>query len=513
MNKQVIRTIAGTYFAAICVFYTQSMAQGVTIGSPNPPDPSAVLDVQSNGSGFLPPRLTTLQRNGIANPAEGLTVYNTDTKCLEVYFPSGWSSVGCECSGPPATPTQINGSLHVCPSQTAVTFSVQNVPGATGYTWVVPNQDVLVSGQGTSSIVVDFSSNPGIRTLSVVATNSCGSSPSYSIAVDVSNPSATFTSSPNFITTSAPVTFTANTPNASYSWIFPGGSPGTSVNSPATVSWSNAGTYSVSLTVTDNDGCTSTSTSPVVVSSCPTPGTTSQTFSFTGSLQTWVVPACAATITIEARGGQGGNTGGLGARMIGTFNVTPGSTLNLVVGGSGGNSSGNSNNSGGGGGGSFVYQGNTLLIAAGGGGGRCVYSGSVHSGAHGTTNGNGNSSSGGHAGGTSGMGGTTTSYGGGGGGWSGSASGAIGGQGGLSFAGGNGFCSGGGGGCGGTGAYGGGGGGGNAYGGGGGGGGYSGGGGGSDPHHGGGGGSFNSGTNPSNTSGFQTGAGTIIITY
>ena len=34
---------------------------------------------------------------------------------------------------------------------------------------------------------------------------------------------------------------------------------------------------------------------------------TTQTFTYTGSLQTFTVPACVSTITIEARGAQGGS--------------------------------------------------------------------------------------------------------------------------------------------------------------------------------------------------------------
>ncbi len=39
---------------------------------------SAVLDVYSTALGFLAPRMTLVQRNGIATPAEGLLIYQTD---------------------------------------------------------------------------------------------------------------------------------------------------------------------------------------------------------------------------------------------------------------------------------------------------------------------------------------------------------------------------------------------------------------------------------------------------
>jgi len=54
-----------------------SSAQNVGIGT-TAPNASAQLDVTSTNSGFLPPRMTYVQRNAIVNPAAGLIVYCTD---------------------------------------------------------------------------------------------------------------------------------------------------------------------------------------------------------------------------------------------------------------------------------------------------------------------------------------------------------------------------------------------------------------------------------------------------
>jgi hypothetical protein len=100
----------------------------------------------------------------------------------------------------------------------------------------------------------------------------------------------------------------------------------------------------------------------------------SQTFNFTGSIETFTVPQGVTNISIQAFGAQGGNTnGGLGASIYGEFIVSPGDQLNIVVGQQGiVNNCGGANASGGGGGGSFVWDPNNSslpLIAAGGGGG------------------------------------------------------------------------------------------------------------------------------------------------
>ena len=54
------------------------------------PDNSAMLDVKSTTKGFLPPRMTTAQRDLISSPATGLTIYNTTKNCNEIYNGSSW---------------------------------------------------------------------------------------------------------------------------------------------------------------------------------------------------------------------------------------------------------------------------------------------------------------------------------------------------------------------------------------------------------------------------------------
>jgi hypothetical protein len=54
------------------------------------PNASAMLDVKSTTKGFLPPRMTTAQRDAIASPAAGLTIYNTSKSGNETYNGSSW---------------------------------------------------------------------------------------------------------------------------------------------------------------------------------------------------------------------------------------------------------------------------------------------------------------------------------------------------------------------------------------------------------------------------------------
>lgn len=54
---------------------------------------SAILQADSTTKGFLPPRMTTAQRDAIVSPAIGLMLYNTTTNRLTVYTNAGWTEV------------------------------------------------------------------------------------------------------------------------------------------------------------------------------------------------------------------------------------------------------------------------------------------------------------------------------------------------------------------------------------------------------------------------------------
>lgn len=66
--------------------------QNIGIGT-NSPNASAKLDITSTNSGLLVPRMTTTQRNLIANPAKGLLVFDSTTSNFWFYNGSLWSQM------------------------------------------------------------------------------------------------------------------------------------------------------------------------------------------------------------------------------------------------------------------------------------------------------------------------------------------------------------------------------------------------------------------------------------
>ena len=56
-------------------------------------DNSAVLQANSTTKGFLPPRMTTTERDAISTPAAGLMVYNTTTNKAQCYNGTAWQDL------------------------------------------------------------------------------------------------------------------------------------------------------------------------------------------------------------------------------------------------------------------------------------------------------------------------------------------------------------------------------------------------------------------------------------
>jgi hypothetical protein len=64
-------------------------ATGIGIGT-SAVNGKAVLDVVSTTKGFLPPRMTTAQRDAISSPTTGLVIYNTSTNALSFFNGTAW---------------------------------------------------------------------------------------------------------------------------------------------------------------------------------------------------------------------------------------------------------------------------------------------------------------------------------------------------------------------------------------------------------------------------------------
>jgi hypothetical protein len=98
------------------------------------------------------------------------------------------SSFSVNVSSPAGFSTSMTGPSTVTAGQNGVTYSVPNQSGMT-YVWSVPPGATIVSGQGTSTIVVDFGTSAS-GTVTVTETNQSNQSNSLSKTITINTTTA-----------------------------------------------------------------------------------------------------------------------------------------------------------------------------------------------------------------------------------------------------------------------------------------------------------------------------------
>jgi len=87
--------ITGAVTLTSSLTVTSAMAAGssLAVGTFSPAVASAQMEIVSTTRGFLPPRMTTTQKNAIASPAAGLVVYDTTLGKLCVRGAASWETI------------------------------------------------------------------------------------------------------------------------------------------------------------------------------------------------------------------------------------------------------------------------------------------------------------------------------------------------------------------------------------------------------------------------------------
>jgi hypothetical protein len=117
---------------------------GVGVGtSMSTIEASSILEVKSTTKGMLPPRMTTIQRNAIASPVEGLTIYNTTTNALESYDGTAWYRY---------SKIQNFGSWYSKLNQTALSTGSPTIFEETDF-----QSNIDVISDGTNDTIIEFS--------------------------------------------------------------------------------------------------------------------------------------------------------------------------------------------------------------------------------------------------------------------------------------------------------------------------------------------------------------------
>ena len=224
----------------------------------------------------------------------------------------------------PVAPGTISGiTSGLCSQGTSTaTYSIAAVNGALHYMWTTPAGATIVSGQGTKSVTLSFSSSFTSGTLSVCACNTCGSSTVKSLVLNsVPLTPGVVTGTTNNLCTSGvsnPTYSIASVAGAtSYTWTAPTGMTITSGQGTTSIAMSvSEGFNSGALTLVANNSCgssvvksvslTSTPLTPASITGSATPcGTETYTCATVAQAvsYTWTVPA-----GLEIASGQGTNT-------------------------------------------------------------------------------------------------------------------------------------------------------------------------------------------------------------
>jgi len=234
----------------------------------------------------------------------------------------------------PAGP--ITGSSSVASGASGVTYSISSVTDATTYTWTVPSGATIASGQGTTSITVNFGCSATSGTVTVTPSDGGGSGASSSLAVTVTGVGAAGSVSGSTVVCAGASGLTYSISSVSgattYTWSVPfdatitSGQGGTSI----TVTWGST-SGNVSVTPANANGCTGTSSS-LSVTATAAPGIASNPSPQTvcaGSTANFSVTASGAGLTYQwqkngSNIGDGGTISGSGTTSLTLSNVTTG---------------------------------------------------------------------------------------------------------------------------------------------------------------------------------------------
>lgn len=258
--------------------------------------------------------VTTSTNNNLSAGTYTITV--TDANGCSFSSPVTVASQGT--GGTLSTPSSITGTKNgICVGATKV-YGCPAVANATTYSWTVPANAVINSGQGTNSISVSFLAGFTTGAITVTASNGCATSniKSATLRSTPLTPGAITGTINNLCSTISNYSIAASTTGAtSYTWSVPAGATIISGQGTTAISvqWPSNSVASGSICVTANNACGSSTskclaavtTLPLMPSTVTGPGTacknqTGLVYSVTGqtgATYTWTVPAKATIVS------------------------------------------------------------------------------------------------------------------------------------------------------------------------------------------------------------------------
>ena len=336
-------------------------------------DPSAMLDVVSTSKGVLIPRMTAAQRSpGIANPANGLLVYQTDGT-PGYYYNAGtpsvpnwiilsagaFSGVGTLNYLDKWTGSNTFGASQVYDNGTNVGIgtaapnSKLEIINTIGHTYPTPG---LTYGSMNIAPLPGAAADQSASLTFGAAQSVAGAQAGIYVQSSGSYGTKMYFGTTNSYATGSQVRMMIDhAGNVGIGTVLPGAKLEVNGSSGSTIKIVDGNQAAGKVLTSDANG----------QGSWKSPGTPAITtvvaFAYTGTDQTWTVPGGVTSIQVDLYGAAGGNgswggwnygwTGGAGGYTHGTVAVTPGQVLTIIVGqGGAGGATSNATNSYGGGG-------------------------------------------------------------------------------------------------------------------------------------------------------------------
>jgi subtilisin-like proprotein convertase family protein len=139
----------------------------------------------------VPTGMNITSGNGGASVSVSASASLTGSVCVSAVNACGTSTSRCSTvtvlAGAPVAPSSMTGNLSACPND-VFQYTCSTVGGATAYNWTVPANTTILSGAGTNSISLLYNTGFTGGTLSVSASNSCGSSTVLSRTITLNTP-------------------------------------------------------------------------------------------------------------------------------------------------------------------------------------------------------------------------------------------------------------------------------------------------------------------------------------
>lgn len=136
----------------------------VSIGTASP-NSSAILQINSTTQGFLPPVMTSTQRNAISSPASGLVVYSSDLSDLSLYNGTAWgdmltthaASFTSDTLRTAVSDETGSGSLvfAISPTITSPTIATSLVLNATSYSYGAGAREAMLNSMSNRFVYKD----------------------------------------------------------------------------------------------------------------------------------------------------------------------------------------------------------------------------------------------------------------------------------------------------------------------------------------------------------------------